>query len=57
MIAKKEMYSPHVRESGFRNSGNFCLGSGILDFGIQNPRLGIQNPRLSWIRQLAWGEW
>ena len=47
-----EMYvSPHVRESGFRNPGNFWLvESGILGFGIQHKeseillKIGIQNP-------------
>ena len=57
--------SPHVRESGFCNLGNFCVwirstAQGIQNPssikkdwnpvpGILNPQRGIQNPRLSWI--------
>ena len=47
--------SPHVKESGFRNPGNFCiwnpeswkfslLESGILGLGIRNTGVGMQNP-------------
>ena len=47
--------SPHVKESGFRNPGNFCIWnpeswkfllveSGILGLGIRNTGLGIRNP-------------
>ena len=45
--------SPHVRESGFCNSGNFCLWnleSWVLEFGIHLKEsgipltIGIQNP-------------
>ena len=47
--------SPHVRESGFRNVGNFCLWkpeseknlhveSTILGFGIRNTAQRIRNP-------------
>ena len=56
MIAKKEMYSPNVRESGFRkifacgirNPWNFCFESGILGFGIQNTAQGIQKTAKEW---------
>ena len=47
--------SPHVKESGFRNPGNFCfwnpeswkfllVESGILCLGIRNTGVGIGNP-------------
>ena len=46
---------PHVKESGFRNPGNFCIWnsesckfllveSGILGLGIRNTGVGIRNP-------------
>ena len=47
--------SPHVKESGFQNPGNFCIWnpeswkfllveSGILGLGIRNTGVGIRNP-------------
>ena len=49
----------HIKESGFRNLGTFCLfdmesgiillvESRILGFGIWNTALGIRNPTKDW---------
>ena len=41
------LVTAHVRESGFRNLGNFVLvESGILRFGIRSTAVGIRNPAL-----------
>ena len=41
--------SPKVRESGFRNLGNFCLRNPeSWVFGIQNTAQGIRNPTIDW---------
>ena len=41
--------SPHIKESGFQNPGNFHLGeSGILGFLCQNTTQGIRNPSNDW---------
>ena len=51
--------SPHVRESGFRNPGNFYIQnpeswkfllveSGILGLGIRNTAVRIRNPTNNW---------
>ena len=39
------LVTAHVRESGFRNLGNF-VESGILRFGIRSTVVGIRNPAL-----------
>ena len=38
--------SPLMREFGFRNAGNFCLGN--LGSGIRNTGRGIRNPTNDW---------
>ena len=44
----------HVRESGFRNLGNFVLvESRILRFGIRSTAVGIRNPGL-WKPEYSW---
>ena len=35
-----------MREFGFRNAGNFCLGN--LGSGIRNTGRGIRNPTNDW---------
>ena len=42
--------SPHVREFGFRNPGEFCMWNNAAQW-IRNPKtIGMQNPSTDWLR-------